>query len=299
MFCHLPRDSQRSGACASVTRKPAACWRSQLARRTTVLHRRREASRRCSALSYRIGQPQPAWHDAHARQARVFRHLPRDSQRSVALVRVPRECRLRVGGHNSHVAPRSCTEGERPHAGAVSICSVQAGRNQRSTARTRGKPACFATSRETASTVALVRVPREPWLRVGGHSSHVAPRSRTEGERLSAGAVPPYSARTDHSQRSTARARGKLACLPPRERQPAQWRLRVGHANVGCVLEVTARTSHHGLAKRKEASCQCSTLPYSVGRSQPARHGARARQARVFCHLPRDSKRSGACSRAT
>ena len=48
--CHLPRDSKRSGARASVTRKPAACWRSQLARRTTVLRRKGEAFRRCSTL---------------------------------------------------------------------------------------------------------------------------------------------------------------------------------------------------------------------------------------------------------
>ena len=33
--------------------------------------------------------------------------------------RVPRECRLHVGGHSSHVVPRSCTGRERPPAGAA------------------------------------------------------------------------------------------------------------------------------------------------------------------------------------
>ena len=48
--CQLPRDNQRSGARVSVTRKPAARWRSQLARQTTVLRRKRKACRRCSVL---------------------------------------------------------------------------------------------------------------------------------------------------------------------------------------------------------------------------------------------------------
>ena len=47
----LPRDRQRSGARARATRKPAVRWRPQTARRTAVLHRRREASRRCSVAS--------------------------------------------------------------------------------------------------------------------------------------------------------------------------------------------------------------------------------------------------------
>ena len=105
---------------------------------------------------------------------------------AVALVRVPRKCRLRVGGHGSQVALRSGAERERPFVSAVPSYSVQIGRNQRGTARACGKLARFSTSR----SVALVRVPRECRLRVGDHSSHVAPRSWTGGERPPAGAVP-------------------------------------------------------------------------------------------------------------
>ena len=54
----------------------------------------------------------------------------------------------------------------------------------------RGTPAYFATSRETASVVALARVPRESRLCVGGRSWNVATRSCTEGERPPAGTVP-------------------------------------------------------------------------------------------------------------
>ena len=38
VFRRISRDSQRSGACSRATRRPGARWRSQLARRTTVLH---------------------------------------------------------------------------------------------------------------------------------------------------------------------------------------------------------------------------------------------------------------------
>ena len=55
-----------------------------------------------------------------------------------------------------------------------------------------GKLACFATSRETASAVALACVPRESRLSVGDRSWNVATRPCTEGERPLAGAVPCY-----------------------------------------------------------------------------------------------------------
>ena len=53
---------------------------------------------------------------------------------------------------------------------------------------------------------------RGSWLGVGGRSWHVAPRARAEGERPLAGAVLFVSARADHNQRGTARARSKLEC---------------------------------------------------------------------------------------
>ena len=47
---HLPRYSQRSGARLRATQMPAARCRSQLSRRTMVLHPNMEASRRCTAF---------------------------------------------------------------------------------------------------------------------------------------------------------------------------------------------------------------------------------------------------------
>ena len=61
----------------------------------------------------------------------------------------------------------------------------------------------------------------------------------------------------------TRRARAaSLRVTPPPKRQPAQWRLLfASNANAGCVLEATARTSHHGLAPKDRglppAKCHC------------------------------------------
>ena len=169
----------------------------------------------------------------------------------VALARRSRESRLHVGGHSSHVAPRSCTEGERPPAGVVPFQVAQTDRNQGGAARERGKLACCATSRETASAVALENVPRECRLRVGGHSSHVAPRSCTDGERPAAGAVPFQFRRHITSSAARPARTASLRVLPPPETQPAQWRLRACHVNAGCALQVTARTSHNHLAPKE------------------------------------------------
>ena len=112
----LPRESERSSAIACVhTNKPHACRRPCLARLRMALHRTRGGFRWCSAPPTGIGQLQPARRGAHAPQARVLRLLPRESQRSGAPVRLPRESRL----CNGHVAARSCTEWERPLAHAV------------------------------------------------------------------------------------------------------------------------------------------------------------------------------------
>ena len=191
---------------------PGARWEPQLERRTTVLRRKREAFRRCSILLWCLADHKQRG-TARARLTLACYAGSRETASAVALARLPHEFRLRVGGHSSHVAPRSCTGREKPLGGAVPFYSPGTDRNQRNTAHARGKLTCFATSRETASAVGLARVLRECQLRVGGHSSRVAPRSCAERGRAPAGAVPFHSARTDRSQRSTARARGKLACF--------------------------------------------------------------------------------------
>ena len=107
----------------------------------------------------------------------------RETASAVTHACVPRESRLRVGGHSSQVAPRTCSEGERPSAGAVPFHSALAEHSQRGTARTWSKLAHFVTFRETASAVAPARVPHKSRLCAGGHDSNVAPRSCTEGDR--------------------------------------------------------------------------------------------------------------------
>ena len=201
---------------------------------------------------------------------------------AVALVRVPRECRLHVGGHSSHVAPRSCTEGERPPTDDVSLHSTRTVHSQRSKPRARGRLACCVTSRETASAVARARVPRESRLRVGGHSSHAASRSCAERERPSVDAVSFQNTYSDRSQRGTVRARGKLACLQPCERQPAQWRLFACHANASCMLEATALASHHGLAPKERGlpPTKCRFVPIGTVTASAARR-AHATDSRV------------------
>ena len=176
--------------------------------------RERETIRRCSILLSCVNRSQPAQHGARAWQARMFCHQSTESQRSGAFARATRkhESRLRVRGHSSHVTPRSCTEGERLPVSAVPFHVAYYDDNQRSAAPARSTLVCFTTSRKTVSVVGLARVPRECRLRVGGHSSHAAPRSCNQRESPPVGAVPIYSTGGGHSQRGTAHARGKLAC---------------------------------------------------------------------------------------
>ena len=57
---------------------------------------------------------------------------------AVALTRVPRESRVCIGARSWHVAPRSCTEGERAPAGAVPFHKTWVDHNQHGTAHARG-----------------------------------------------------------------------------------------------------------------------------------------------------------------
>ena len=102
------------------------------------------------------------------RGARPARILPR-----VSSTDRPRNTRLRVCHANGGCAleATACTShhGLAPRErdlppDAVLFHSACTDHSQRSTARARGKLACFATSRETASAVARSRVPRESRL---------------------------------------------------------------------------------------------------------------------------------------
>ena len=139
-----------------ATRNPASRWRPQLACPTTVLRRKKEASRRHSALLYDMERLLPAQHGARASQPRVLRLLPRDSDRNGAPARLPGESRLCVGGRGWHVAPRSYAEGERHLARVVPLYKVCTDHTQRGTAPARRKCACSASFRETAGVVKRV-----------------------------------------------------------------------------------------------------------------------------------------------
>ena len=85
-----------------------------------------------------------------------------------------------------------------------------------------------------------------------------------------------------------------LRVTPPPKRQPVQWRLFACNANAGCVLEATARTSHHGLAPKDRGLplAKCQFMAHRPNKTSAAR--CTPTQARVCRHLPRDSQRSGA-----
>ena len=143
------------------------------------------------------------------------------------------------------------------------------------------------------------RVTRGSRLGVGGRSWHVAPRARAEGERPLAGAVPSHwHEPTTTSAARRARAASSSAAPPPK-RQRAQARaLRVARG-AGLALEVAAGTSHHGRAPEERGLSPAQCPFEATGRPQPARHGARAQQARVLRLLPRDSERSARAARVT
>ena len=147
--------------------------------------------------------------------------------------------------------------------------------------RALGKLACFATSRETATVVALACVPRECRLRVRAHSSHLAPRSCAERERPSAGDMPSHSTWADRNQRGTARMRqARVFRHLPRD----------SHRSGTCVcatrMPATRWRSQFArritvLCRKRDSSRRCGVLLKYVGRSQPARHGAHAASLRV------------------
>ena len=80
----LPRDSECRRARCAWHAALACRWRSQLARRTTGMHRKRKASRRRNVLSMGKGQPESGRHGVRKQKARVPRLLHTDSKRSSA-----------------------------------------------------------------------------------------------------------------------------------------------------------------------------------------------------------------------
>ena len=178
-----------------------------------------------------------------------MRLLPRGRERSGALSHATREMPA-AGGQSWHAAPRSRTEGERPLVDAVALYRVKADYIQRGAAHARGKHACCASSPETASVV-VHSCACHAKCSAGGRSRHIAPRSRTGGERPLPGAVPFCVVWGDQYPRGMARARGKrVCCASSRERASAVARPRPRARRESRLRkeEAAAGTSHHGLA---------------------------------------------------
>ena len=152
--------SERAQWHARVRHTNAGCAnrRPQPTRHSTVLNRRRKASRWCSALLSCTERPQHALHGARIRQVRVLRLPHGESQRSGASTGATLKAAAQRGGRRRHVAARPCAEGVRPLACALPFRRARSDPNKRGPARTREKRACCASFRERARAVAHPRV---------------------------------------------------------------------------------------------------------------------------------------------
>ena len=229
----------------------------------------------------------------------MLHFLLRDSERIGALAHATRYpahfgklhlARRTTAARRKRVASRRCSGRSK----------IKTYHNQRGTARARSKLARCASSRDTASTVARSRMPRERRLILGGRSWHVAPRPRAERERLPAGVVAVYCARADHNQRSTACA----------QQQARMLHILLRDTERICALAHATRKPAHfrrphlarrdtAACRKREASRRCSGRSKEGDRSQPARHGAPSQPARALRLLPRCSEHSGALAHAT
>ena len=122
-----------------------------------------------------------------------------------------------------------------------------------------------------------MRLPRESWLRTGGRSCHVAPRSGADGGRPPSLAVPVHVARTGRNQCGTAHARIKLSgCTASGETGSAVARAHVPHKSAlwigGHNWHVAPRSCNEGEVP------SAATVRFTV--PEPTTTGA-ARRARA------------------
>ena len=90
------------------------------------------------------------------------------------------------------------------------------------------------------------------WFGIGGHSWHVAPRARVEGERPLKQEVSFQRAQPDYGQRSMPRAHSKLErCVFPTEAASASTRRTRATSGAGLSLEAAAGVSNHIRATKK------------------------------------------------
>ena len=162
----------------------------------------------------------------------------------------------------------------------------------------RSKLECCASSRETASAVVRLRVPRKSRLILGGRSWHVAPRPRAEGERPLAGAMPLSSARNTTTTSAARRARAPISSAAPspeKKRAAARVRLVHGRQPDWRWRQLLVRRSTAARRSRDDSRL-CSVILWGLSRPQPAWHVAHTQQALVLRLLPRNIERWSACA---
>ena len=172
----------------------------------------REASRRCGIFLRDTSRSQPARHRARAKQARVLRLLPRDSERRRACAARATRRWLEVLGSSWHAALRSCAKGEKYLAGVAPFSRVSADQDQRSTARAQQGRVLRLLPRHSERRRASVARATRRWHEAAGCSWHVAPRSRAKGEESLAAVASFGRVRADHNHRGTTHTLSKLEC---------------------------------------------------------------------------------------
>ena len=116
MLRHLNLKAGGGAFACAHTQTLAACWRPRLLRQSTAADRGRGPSRWRSRLSSDVGRLQPARRSAHAPQARVLRHLSRESLRWCVRV-----CAHANAGCLSEAAAGASEHSRAPSERAVSL----------------------------------------------------------------------------------------------------------------------------------------------------------------------------------
>ena len=297
----LPRDRQRSGAQARYTRKPshevgaaAGTWEHGLAPKKGGL-----SLVQCHSTGHGVTAA-GAVRGARLRQPSVLRLLTRERQRQWR-IRATRSSRLAkwtsqlargsTALHQRRAASRWCSalpQGmERPQPAQF-------------VARARGKRPYCASSPERHRALAhkrdYTRKPAHEVNAAAGTWEHGLPPNKGS---LSLGQCPSIGHGATPASAVRARARGKRTCCASSPETASA----VAHKRAARASGVRRRSrlarGSTALHRTRAASRSCSARSSGMERPQPARRGARARQASVVCLLPREKPAIVAHKRAT
>ena len=202
-----------------------------LARGNTALHRRKAASRSCSALPKCMYQLPPARRGARAQQAHVLRLLPRASQRSGAQAHYTRKFSRAVQGRAGTWEHGLAPKERRLLARAVPFHSACSDCRQRGAARARvgSAEAGPRPEREQAQWRASA-LHAQATSGSEGQGWHAGASAGAEGSAASrsCSAFPWCMERVSPARRG-ARSRRKRRCWASSQREQAQWRASALH----------------------------------------------------------------------